>query len=154
LAALQGAKHGGFTSRVESLFREVSQPEHASAVLKGRLKRGDPIPGFGHPLYPAGDPRGKALLTLANDIRPNSTAVLLANEISAATNKLVGLQPTLDFGLVTLAQALNLPPGSPLALFAIGRTAGWIGHALEQQTLKQLIRPRAKYTGPTIIEAH
>jgi citrate synthase len=150
LAALTGARHGGFTGRVEALFQEARTLEQAPTALKARLKRGDQIPGFGHPLYPEGDPRGWALLALAKRARPNSTAVHLAQTISQTTQDLVGLLPTLDFGLVTLALTLNLPPGSPLALFAIGRTAGWIGHALEQQLLKQLIRPRARYTGPMI----
>lgn len=150
LAALTGARHGGFTGRVEALFQEAATPKQAPAALKARLKRGDQIPGFGHPLYPEGDPRGRALLALAQEARPNSTAVHLAHTIAQTTHDLVGLLPTLDFGLVTLSLALQLPPGSPLALFAIGRTTGWIGHALEQQTLKQLIRPRARYTGPTI----
>jgi len=59
----------------------------------------------------------------------------------------MGEYPILDFGLVTLARALELPPGAPLALFALGRTVGWIGHALEQYRSQQLIRPRARYVG-------
>ncbi len=150
LSALQGAKHGGYTARVEALFREVQTPEKTAAALKDRLKRGEQILGFGHPLYPDGDPRGQALLELARKARPNSPAVHLAEAIRTETNRLVGLAPTLDFGLVTLSKALNLPPGSPIALFAIGRSVGWIGHALEQQALQQMIRPRAKYAGPAI----
>ena len=38
-------------------------------------------------------------------------------------------------------------------LFAIGRTIGWIGHAIEQYATGQLIRPRAKYVGPAIASA-
>jgi hypothetical protein len=34
-----------------------------------------------------------------------------------------------------------------LALFAIGRSIGRIGHALEQYATNHLIRPRAKYVG-------
>jgi citrate synthase len=44
-------------------------------------------------------------------------------------------------------RVLRLPPGAPLMLFAIGRSVGWIGHAIEQYGTNQLIRPRAKYVG-------
>ena len=43
---------------------------------------------------------------------------------------------------------LGLGPGAHLVLFAIGRSVGWIGHAIEQYATGQLIRPRAKYVGP------
>ena len=56
--------------------------------------------------------------------------------------------PTLDFALATVARVLGLPPQSGLTLFAIGRTIGWIGHAIEQYATGQIIRPRAKYVGP------
>jgi citrate synthase len=46
-----------------------------------------------------------------------------------------------------LEQTLQLPTGAGLTLFALGRTVGWIGHALEQYQRQQLIRPRARYTG-------
>ena len=46
-----------------------------------------------------------------------------------------------------LRRVLRLPAGSPLVLFAVGRTIGWIGHAIEQYATGQLIRPRARYTG-------
>jgi citrate synthase len=36
-----------------------------------------------------------------------------------------------------------------LTLFAIGRTIGWIGHAIEQYEANAIIRPRAKYVGTT-----
>jgi citrate synthase len=43
---------------------------------------------------------------------------------------------------------LRLPAGAPLMLFALGRTIGWLGHAIEQYGIGQLIRPRAAYVGP------
>ena len=39
----------------------------------------------------------------------------------------------------------RLPDAAPLAIFATGRAAGWIAHALEQQRDGRLIRPRASY---------
>jgi len=40
-----------------------------------------------------------------------------------------------------------LPEGAPLTLFALGLTIGWIGHAIEQYTRDEIIRPRARYVG-------
>lgn len=53
----------------------------------------------------------------------------------------------MDVALVVLAQTLELPDESPIALFALGRTVGWIAHAMEQYQLDRLIRPRARYVG-------
>jgi len=57
-------------------------------------------------------------------------------------------EPNLDFGLCALCTALELPTGSALTLFALGRTIGWIGHAIEEYELDSMIRPRANYIGP------
>jgi citrate synthase len=53
--------------------------------------------------------------------------------------------PTVDFGLVALASALGLPPGAAAAVFAVGRSAGWVAHVLEQREQGHLLRPRARY---------
>lgn len=147
LAALQGHKHGGHTARVAALLREIDTPSQARPVIAGRLKRGEGIPGFGHRLYPDGDPRGQALLALVSEMCPGEAAVTLAQTVAAEVRQTIGLQPTIDFGLVTLARALQLPSGAAIALFALGRTAGWIGHALEQYQIDRIIRPRARYSG-------
>ena len=147
LAALQGTRHGGYTERVEAFLREVGQPEEAQVVLAARLRRGESLPGFGHPLYPAGDPRARLLLQLVQENWGTTNTWILASSTAAAAAELLEVQPTIDFALVTMARSLALPPGSPLALFALGRTVGWIGHALEQYAAGNLIRPRARYIG-------
>jgi citrate synthase len=58
-----------------------------------------------------------------------------------------GRHPNLDFAVVAVRRARSLPKGSALAIFTIGRTTGWIAHALEQYGIPGLIRPRAHYTG-------
>ena len=148
LAALQGAKHGGYTDQVEAFLSEVAIPERASTIITHRLKRGERVPGFGHQLYPDGDPRAKALFALTMKACPKDAAITLGKAVATQVQRTIGQQPTIDFALAILASALHLPPGSALALFALGRTIGWIGHAIEQYQLDQLIRPRARYIGP------
>jgi citrate synthase len=147
LAALKGARHGGHTDRVEALFREAGSAAGARRILADRLRRGEEISGFGHPLYPDGDPRGTALLEIAAEIAPGSPAVECAQALAEAGRELIREHPTIDLGLVALARALELPERTPLALFALGRTIGWIGHAIEQYAEGKLIRPRAAYVG-------
>lgn len=147
LSALQGVKHGRMSERVEAFWREAETPARVRAALASYLKRGEVIPGFGHPLYPQGDPRGRLLLELTSTAYPQSPLVALAQTIVTSARELIGEYPTIDFGLVTLAQAIGLPPGGAITLFALGRTIGWIGHAIEQYQLDRIIRPRAQYTG-------
>ena len=150
LAALQGVKHGGQTELVETFLREVEVSGDPRGAIAARLKRGEGMPGFGHSLYPGGDPRGAELLRITAKTQPGSPIVALSNAVAKEALNLVDEHPTLDFGLVTLARALGLPPGAAIALFAIGRTVGWVGHAIEQYEGDSLIRPRARYVGEPI----
>lgn len=147
LSALQGTKHGGHTERVEALLREIGRPKEAMAVIGSRLRRGEGIPGFGHPLYPSGDPRGAMLLARAFEAAPRSPKLKLVAAVVEAIRESTGAHPTIDMGLVATTYALGLPPGSPIVLFALGRAIGWIGHAIEQYAHERIIRPRAQYTG-------
>lgn len=148
LAAIEGSKHGGTSARIERLFDELRAAGNLKRAVAERLRRGETLYGFGHPLYEEGDPRAKLLLELLAKSQPNSPAVQLALDIAeAASHVLNGEKPTVDFALVALARALGLPPGAPLTLFALGRTIGWIGHAMEQYAKDEIIRPRARYVG-------
>ncbi|MCB4785781.1 MULTISPECIES: citrate synthase family protein [unclassified Delftia] len=140
LAALTGGRHGGTTARVEALWDELGEAQ-APARLRQRLARGETLPGFGHHLYPEGDVRAALLLEMLPRQGP---AAALAAEVMALT----GLAPSVDFALVALRRHLQLPAGSAFGLFALGRCAGWLAQALEQRATRQIIRPRAAYTGP------
>ncbi|HEV2566598.1 MAG TPA: citrate synthase family protein [Microvirga sp.] len=123
LAALSGPYHGGMTERVRAF---LDAPGAA------------PSPGFRHRLYPDGDPRARALLEnlplLASDA---TTLKAIANASSGG--------PSVDVALVMMERAYGLPFGTAFTVFAIGRTAGWLAHAIEQRSQAALIRPRARY---------
>ncbi len=139
LSALSGPLHGGMAARVEA-FVEEAERRDASQAVSARLARGAAMPGFGHPLYPDGDPRAAALLSAF-------TAPALLAELRTTTETATGLQPNIDFALVSLARTLKLPPDAPFILFATARSAGWMAHAIEQLQTGRLIRPRARYVG-------
>jgi citrate synthase len=147
LGALQGTRHAGYVRQVEALLAEADASGDARATVQDRMRRGERIPGFGHRLYPDGDPRGAALLPMAEAAFPQSAGVRAVREMVDATAALFGERPTVELGLIAVARGLSLPAGAPLLLFALGRTIGLIGHAIEQYEAGTLIRPRAQYVG-------
>jgi citrate synthase len=133
---------------VEAFVQQLDRSRNISAAISDRLRRGEAIEGFGHRLYPRGDPRAAILLEMLGSRFGKSRELRLMRDIASAVEEILGEKPTIDFALVALSRVLSLPDGSPLALFALGRTMGWIAHALEQYQLGSMIRPRAKYVGP------
>ncbi|HEX3777944.1 MAG TPA: citrate/2-methylcitrate synthase [Polyangiaceae bacterium] len=149
---LSGGAHGGMCDRVEAFIDAIGAKQHAARAVRERLARGEQIPGFGHPLYPEGDPRGALLVELAERHGARSeaarTALALIEAMSAGGHPAV----TLDGGLVALCDCLELPRGAAATIFALGRNAGWIAHILEQRADGYLLRPRARYVGEAPIE--
>jgi citrate synthase len=140
LSTLTGPRHGGAGLRVVALIEEAERIGAEEAV-RAFIARGDAPPGFGQRPYPDGDPRAAALLGAFTP----PPALL---ELKAAAEDLTGERANIDFALAALTRTLSLPPDAPIALFALGRSVGWIAHALEQLETGDLIRPRARYVGP------
>lgn len=147
ISALEGIRHGGLTVRVESMLESMRGARNGSAALADRLRQGLEISGFGHPMYRAGDPRAIELFSLLAARRARSAELKFALDVADAATSMLNEHPSLDFALATVTRVLGLPRGAGLTLFAIGRTIGWIGHAIEQYATGQLIRPRARYVG-------
>jgi citrate synthase len=145
---LSGPRHGGASTRVEAILREIGKPARAASLLRERLARGEQTPGFGHFVYEDGDPRAKALLKLAEEAaargRPHPDYECM-RALCEATAEARHPAPNLDAGLVALTTALALPSGSAPAFFAIGRIPGWVAHILEQRSQRYILRPRARY---------
>jgi citrate synthase len=156
LAALRGFRHGGCSDQMEALFAGLgivsgmrSSPSRGQLrdELARRLETGGTVPGFGHRLYPQGDPRAGALLGILRERVGSSRVLDAASTLAAEGESLLGDRPNVDFALAALSAELGLRPGGAFTLFAIGRTVGWIAHTLEEYRRDRLIRPRARYVG-------
>jgi len=144
LATLTGVRHGTAAEAVARFADEVGSPEAARAAVRALRKRDQVPPGFGHPLYPAGDPRATPVLAAAARMRGNRRSQTLLAIVAATTDA----HPSVDVGLAALVAALGVAPPAGSGLFAIARAAGWLAHALEQRAAGFMLRPRARYTGP------
>lgn len=147
LGALSGPLHGGATSNAEAFLRETLATGDVRGPVATRLQRGERVPGFGQPLYPDGDPRGAHIMAAVRASRYGRRAER-AIAVSREVSELIGRHPNVDFTLALTSVVLGLPAGSGLGMFLVGRSVGWIAHAIEQYATGLLIRPRARYIGP------
>jgi citrate synthase len=149
LCSLSGPIHGGACARIEQMFAELASGVRLEEFLDTFGREHRLPPGFGHAIYPEGDPRAVLLKQTAQTIarRKGRKLYETALKVENAVFKRERLRPNLDFYLTVCTRMLGFPAGSPAAIFAVGRCAGWIAHALEQYANNRLIRPRMRYRG-------
>ena len=150
LATVSGTLHGGASLGIEALLDEVDRPERAATVVGARLRRGERLRGFGHRLYPDGDPRAGFLLARLRATAAGSPRMAVVDALLEATTRRGLPEPNVDLALAALAHVTAMTRGAAEAIFAVARTAGWIAHALEEYDRNTPIRPRAVYTGPAL----
>jgi citrate synthase len=146
LCALSGPFHGGESIRVEAMLTDLMAAKDLKGRIADGMRLGERPPGFGHPLYPRGDPRALAILEALKRTLPKRETESISRILSEIQD-LSGRALNVDFALAATSMLLGLPRGSARGLFLVGRTVGWIGHALEQYTAGVVIRPRARYVG-------
>jgi citrate synthase len=167
--------HGGLSLAAETLLAEIGTPERARRVIGDRLRWGEQVPGLGHSLYPDGDPRAACLLgwlgraaagsersigparrldTHRDHHRPTErqrdtrARLAVVEAVVDAVRRRRLPAPNVDFALAGLAFVAGMTRGAAETVFAVGRIAGWLAHALEEYQRHTPIRPRALYTGP------
>jgi citrate synthase len=159
LGALKGPLHGGAPGPVLDMIDAVGSPAQATRVLSEMLDRGERLPGFGHRIYRVRDPRADALKAALGRLE-RTERLDLALAVEAAALQLLKarkpdrpLETNVEFFTALLLDALGFPRDAFTAVFAMGRTGGWIAHAREQAGSGRLIRPKSIYVGPRPREA-
>ncbi|WP_426566154.1 citrate synthase family protein [Angustibacter sp. McL0619] len=144
LAAMEGPLHGGASTLARELLRGAHERD-PRLVVADHLRTGRPLPGFGHPLYPDGDPRGRALLDRLAD-EP------VADEVMDVVRGLVeasDLHPNVDLALAALGESTGMTRDGGEVVFCVARSVGWVAHALEEYDETPLrFRGEGRYRGP------
>jgi len=160
IAALWGPAHGGANEAVLKQLAEIGTADNVEkAVLRAKDKN-DPfrLMGFGHRVYKNFDPRAKIIREMTHKVLgelgindPLLDVAMKLEEAALKDDYFVErkLYPNVDFYSGIIYMALNLPTEMFTVMFAIGRTAGWVAHWLEQQVDPEakIGRPRQIYTG-------
>lgn len=147
LNSLGGPLHSVAALAAEDLLAEITQPSDVSRAVSVRLRSGGRLPGFGHRLYPNGDPRARFLLKAIRTAgAPASRLKVIDSVIELAVSR--GLPaPNVDFALASMAHVFALTRGASEAIFGVARSSGWIAHALEQYSRGERLQPRLVYLG-------
>jgi len=144
LGVVSGPLHGGASGRLRSALDSVALgvpvPEVVGALVGGRAG----VAGFGHRLYRDGDPRSVALFELLRSAAVPRRRWAPVDQLIDLVRSRTGLEPNVDAGLAALGFLFDLPADTGSVLFVVGRSAGWLGHAIEEYAEPPLrFRPRA-----------
>ncbi|CAN5536993.1 citrate synthase [soil metagenome] len=145
LGPFSGALHGTASRDVRTMLDSSIRDGAATAVADALRLHGF-VPGFGHSLYPQGDPRAALMLEQLVERRGQHAEFAHVRILLTTVVERVQIHPNVDFALAALGHVAHLEPDSGEALFAVARMAGWLAHALEEYGERPLrFRPRAVF---------
>jgi citrate synthase len=162
IASLWGPAHGGANEAVLKMLGEIGAKERIPEFIKRARDKSDPfrLMGFGHRVYKNYDPRAKVMRESCHEVldelgirdEPLLAIAMELERIALEDDYFVEkkLFPNVDFYSGITMKALGFPTSMFTALFAIGRTAGWVAQWKEmiEDPVKKIGRPRQMYTGP------
>ncbi|MGN6427355.1 MAG: citrate synthase [Leifsonia sp.] len=151
LGALDSPLHGNASRAAQRLLaRVLAGDEPARAVADAVVDGRGPLPGFGQPLYPAGDPRARILLGMLAEDPAAAPVVDAVARVSAVMSDRTGARPNVDLALAALSLASGMRDDAGEVLFATARSVGWIVHAIAEYAERPLrLRPVGRYAGPS-----
>ncbi|WP_305907914.1 citrate synthase [Methylomarinum sp. Ch1-1] len=163
IACLWGPAHGGANEAVLNMLLEIGDSENISHYLEKAKDKNDPfrLMGFGHRVYKNYDPRAKLMRQTCHEVLdelglhddPLFKLALELERIALEDEYFIEkkLYPNVDFYSGIVLRALGIPVNMFTAMFAMGRSVGWIAHWDEMisDPEHKIGRPRQLYTGKT-----
>jgi citrate synthase len=163
IACLWGAAHGGANEAVLHMLEEIGDVSRIPEIIAKAKDKNDPfrLMGFGHRVYKNHDPRAKLMRATCHEVLTELglhddrlfKLALELERIALEDDYFIEkkLYPNVDFYSGIVLHALGIPTNMFTAMFAMGRTVGWIAHWDEMiaDPEQKIGRPRQLYTGAT-----
>lgn len=154
IGALSGPLHGGAPSRALDTLDAIGTVDRIGPWIRERVLAGERIMGFGHPVYRTEDPRSRMLREIA--LQFGGPLVDFAVEVERQVEEILAelkpgreLHTNVEFYAGVVMELCELPREMFTPTFCAARVVGWSANILEQASDSKIIRPAARYTGPT-----
>ncbi|MFH8752494.1 citrate synthase [Streptomyces rimosus] len=153
VGALSGPLHGGAPSRALDALDAIGTPDRIDPWIRERVRSGERIMGFGHPVYRTEDPRSRMLREIARGF--GGPLVDFALQVEERVEALLAelkpgreLHTNVEFYAGVVMELCGLPREMFTPTFCAARVIGWSANILEQADDSKIIRPAARYVGP------
>lgn len=155
--AFTGALHGGAPGPTLDMLDAAAAQTDLEGWLEAKLRSGHRLMGFGYRVFSGNDPRAEAMRLAMQAMGPHAGRLDLAARLEQAVAVAIDrvkpgrtLPPNVEIMAALLLDAVGIPREAFTLVFAAGRSAGWLAHAMEQQKTGRMIRPVSAYIGPSI----
>ena len=155
IGTLKGPLHGGANEAALKMMNEIGSPDKAEAYVLKALRERRKVPGFGHRVYKAYDPRARIFKQYVKDLSEAKESTLQYDVASKVEQVAIrelgaakGIFPNIDFYSGIVYNLFGIPTDLFTSIFAVARVVGWAAHVMEYLEDNRLIRPRAHYVGP------
>ena len=156
VGTLKGDRHSGTFAALADILKRVHESDDAEAFVRERLDADERVPGFGHPVYRARDPRAAVLSAAAERYVGDSDFLDTVQRFESTATSILDRErpestarPTLELHIVPLLSGVGIPAALFGATFAVARLGGVMAHCLEQLEQERIVRPSARYVGAT-----
>ncbi|GAB3248283.1 citrate synthase [Arthrobacter pigmenti] len=149
LGAFNGVLHGSASAAAVEMLGQTMAGSGPEQSISSQLAKGRGIPGFGHRIYRTQDPRAQELFRMMQPLPAYRPVLRAVDHVTAVVHSRVSRVANIDLALAAMMIGGGLRNEAGQVIFAVARTAGWLGHILDEYTREPLrLRPLGRYTGP------